>query len=311
MTSYSPAKLGQVLVLASAGLALSPVGRAQDLTPRAYVITPSGSNAVILSFVLNKGDVLLDPSIPVTDSKAQFQLPILSYYHSFGFFGRSANVAFVLPYGYGHFEGTVLGHPAEASRSGLADGRIRLSVNLRGGRVMTLPEFAKYHERTVIGASLTVVVPTGQYDPAKLLNVGTNRWGFKPEIGISHRLGHWAFDGYAGAWLYTTNSNFFPGSNVRYQNPIASLEFHAGYYVRPRMWVSFDSNFWSGGSTVLDGVNKNDGARNSRLGGTAAIPITRHQSLKFSVSKGAIVRVGGDFTSVTAGWQYSWLGKPW
>jgi len=175
---------------------------------------------------------------------------------------------------------------------------------------MNLGEFVKYRERTVIGVSLTTTLPIGQYDPARVINAGTNRWAFKPELGVTRRWGRLAFDGYGGVWLFTTNPQYFPGTSVRSQNPIASLEFHLGYYLRPKMWMSFDSNFWSGGSTVLNGVSNNDGARNSRLGGTIAIPVDRHQSFKFSVSRGALVRIGGNFTSVTAGWQYSWLGKP-
>jgi hypothetical protein len=175
---------------------------------------------------------------------------------------------------------------------------------------MEVPEFLKYRERTVVGASITMVVPTGQYDPARLINTGANRWAFKPEIGFSQRWGRVAFDGYGGAWLFTSNSQFFPGSTLRQQNAIASLEFHLSYYLRPRMWISFDSNFWSGGSTVSNGLSNEDSARNSRVGGTCAVPITHHQSLKVSASRGAIVRVGGNFTNITAGWQYSWLSTP-
>jgi hypothetical protein len=165
----------------------------------------------------------------------------------------------------------------------------------------------KYRERLVIGASITMVAPTGQYDPAKLVNVGANRWAFKPELGLSRRWGRWALDAYGGAWLFTKNDSFFPGGSVRQQNAMASTEFHFGYYARPRLWMTFDSNLWLGGNTVVNGVVHDDRARNSRLGGTVSIPIDRHQSLKFSASHGAIVRIGGNYTSLTAGWQYSWI----
>jgi hypothetical protein len=283
---------------------------AQDLTPRAYVITPVGSNAVIFSYVFNTGEVLLDPTLPITDVKARFQVPVVSGYRSFGLFGRSANVAVSVPYGYGHFEGKVYDTQTRIWRSGLGDARIRFSMNLYGGRAMTLPEYPKYRERLVIGASITMVAPTGQYDRAKLVNVGTNRWAFKPEIGLSRRWGRWALDAYAGAWLFTNNVSFFPGTSVRQQNAMESTEFHFGYYLRPRLWMTFDSNLWLGGNTVVNGIENDDRARNSRLGGTVSVPINRHQSFKFSASRGAIVRVGGNFTTITAGWQYSWISKP-
>lgn len=150
----------QVFLL-GVGVALAPRVSAQDLTPRAYVITPTGSNAIILTWVYNSGEMLLDPTVPIKDLNAHFQVPILSFYHSFGFFSRSANIAVSAPYGYGHFRGLVLGNDTSVTRSGLADSRIRMSVNLYGGPAVRLPKFAKYRERTIIGASLTVVVPTG------------------------------------------------------------------------------------------------------------------------------------------------------
>jgi hypothetical protein len=65
---------------------------------------------------------------------------------------------------------------------------------------MQLKEFAAYHQRTNIGASVVVSAPLGQYDPAKLVNVGTNRWAFKPEVGISHasQRTRLILDGYVG-----------------------------------------------------------------------------------------------------------------
>lgn len=310
MIGRIPNTIGHALSLIGMGLGLSLCVTAQDLTPRAYVITPTGSNAIILSFAYSTGGILLDPTIPIKDLNAQVQSPILSFYHSFGILSRSANVSVSAPYGYGHFEGSVLGSDRRISRSGVADSRIRLSVNLYGGPAMKLPDFMKHRERTIIGASITMVMPTGQYDPARLINPGANRWAFKPEVGFARRLGPWALDVYGGVWLFSTNSQFYPGTSARKQNPIASLEFHLGYYVRPKLWMSFDSNFWSGGSTVLNGVSNEDAARNSRVGGTVTVPMTRNQSLKFTASTGAVVRIGGNFTSLTGGWQYSWISKP-
>ena len=146
---------------------------------RRFARTPS-----IFSYVYNSGEILLDPTVPIEDLNAQIHVPILSFYHSFNFFSRSANVAVAVPYGYGHFRGRVLGDDTRITRSGLADSRIRVSVNLLGGPAMTVPEFVKHRERLIIGASVTVVVPVGQYDPARLINPGANRWAAKPEIGV-------------------------------------------------------------------------------------------------------------------------------
>ena len=175
---------------------------------------------------------------------------------------------------------------------------------------MNVGEYIKWREKRLVGASLTVTFPTGQYDPARLINTGTNRWGFKPEIGYSRKWGRWVADWYAGAWFFTHNSKFFPGQSYRTQKPVGAAEGHLGYYIKPRLWASFDANFWAGSRSTVNGVENKDQQRNSRIGGTISVPISRHQSVKFSYSQGAYVTIGGDFKTVAAAWQYSWISKP-
>jgi hypothetical protein len=291
--------------------------RAQDLSPRAYVITPIHWNAVILSWSFYDGSILLNGTAPVTGANGTYNVSIFSYYHAFNFFGRSANVTGSLPYALGNFQGTVAGAGTHIYRSGLADSAFRLSVNLKGGPAMTPQKFAKWQQKILLGASLKVVTPTGQYDPTKLINWGANRWGFKPEFGYSERWGHWVLDGYAGAWFFTKNPEFFshnmyfPGTQSQTQNPIAAFEGHLSYDVKPRLWFSLDGNYWFGGKTSLNGVeNPQTQENNSRIGATASIPITKHQSLKFSYNRGDYIRYGGNYQSVSVAWQYSWMGRP-
>jgi hypothetical protein len=291
--------------------------RAQDLSPRAYVITPLHWNAIILTWSFYDGSILFDGTAPITGATGTYQVPILSYYHSFSFFGRSANITGSLPYAVGNFQGTVVGAEKHLYRSGLLDSSFRLSVNLKGGPAMPVQKFAKWQQKMLLGVSLKVVAPTGQYNPTKLINWGANRWGFKPEFGYSERWGHWVLDGYAGVWFYTKNPEFFshnvyfPGTQSQTQNPIAAFEGHLSYDVKPRLWFSLDGNYWFGGTTSLNGVtNPLTHENNSRIGGTASIPVTKHQSLKFSYNNGDYIRYGGNYQSVSVAWQYSWLGRP-
>ncbi len=307
--------LAAAAVLALLGAAAA--GRAQDLAPRAYVITPLGSNAVTLTYAHNQGDLLFEGAVPITDATGKFSLLAAAYYRSFGLFGRSANVLAVLPYGVGTFEGTVLGEQHNIYRSGLIDSQLRLSVNLVGGPAMTLGEIRqrKWRQKTLLGVSLKVIPPTGQYDPTKLINLGSNRWTFKTEVGLSRAFGgNWLLDGYASLWMFTKNPEFFshnpyvPGTQVQTQKPIAAAELHLSYDVRPRFWVSLDANFWNGGQTSINGVeNPVTLQRNSRVGATASLPITGHQSVKLSYARGAYIRFGGDNSILSAAWQYSWI----
>lgn len=298
-----------VLVVASA-LQLA----AQELVPRAYVVTPTHSNAVILTWSFYDGGVNLNGSVPITQATGQYHVPILSYYHSLSFFGRSANITASLPYGVGNFQGNVMGTHESAYRSGLLDLNVRFSVNLIGGPAMPFEKFAKWRQKTLLGASIKLVAPTGQYNPTKLVNWGINRWAFKPELGCSYRWQKWIIDAYAGAWFYTTNPASFAGTVPLPQReaPIGSFESHLSRnFGAPRLWASLDGNVWFGGTTTLGGIT-NPGTRqtSSRVGVTFSTPVTKHQSFKFAYSRGGYVRFGGDYQNVQVAWQYAWVGRP-
>ena len=286
---------------------------AQDLSPRAYVITPLHFNAVTLTYSFYDGGLSFNGVLPITGATATYSVPIFTYYHSFKFFGRSANVNASLPYGVGTFQGQALGKSKQLYRSGLLDSTLRLSVNLKGGPAMEPKDFAKWKQKTLLGVSLKVLVPTGQYDPTKLINWGANRWAFKPEFGYSERWGHWLLDGYAGVWFYTTNPQYYspPTPKAQTEEPIGSFEGHLSYDVKPRLWFSLDGNFWFGGVTALNGIrNPSTRQTSSRIGVTGSIPLTKRQSFKCSYNTGTYIRFGGDYQNLSVAWQYSWLGRP-
>jgi hypothetical protein len=294
-----------------------PLLRAQDLAPRAYVITPVRSNAVTLSNIFNDGNPRFEGTVPISDATGRLNLPAVTLYRALSVFGRSANAAATLAYGVGTFEGTVLGAETSAYRSGLLDAVFRFSVNMKGAPAMSLDEMRQWRQKSLLGVSLKLVAPTGQYDPTKLINLGGNRWAFKPELGYSGRWGHWLLDAYASVWFFTRNPEFFsrnayfPGTQYQTQDPVAAFETHLSYDVRPRLWVSLDANFWYGGRTSLNGVeNPATLQEASRIGVTASLPLTRHQALKLGFADGAYVRFGGDYRIASVAWQYSWVGKP-
>jgi len=289
---------------------------AQDLAPRAYIVTPIHTNAVTLAYSFSTGNLIFDGSVPITDATAKLGVPVLSLFHTLHIFGRSANFTAALPYGVGNFRGTVAGAEAKAYRSGLPDSSFRLAVNLIGGPAMEGSDFVKWRQKTLFGVSIKVVTPTGQYDSSKLINYGSNRWAFKPELGLSRRWGHWVVDTYGSGWFFTANHNFFspdPTSpkNTRTESPVFAFEGHLSYDVKPRFWASFDGNFWVGGRTSMNGVEKPSTLqRNSRVGATVSIPVTKQQAFKFSYNRGAYIRYGGNYDTVSMAWQYSWQGNP-
>lgn len=289
----------------------------QDLAPRAYIITPIRSNAITLTTAFFTGNLIFDGDSPITGATARFSVSAVSYTHSLSVFGRTANFTATLPYGLGNFRGKVAEAETLAYRSGLLATSVRFSLNLIGGRAMTLEDFAKWRQKTLLGVSLRVVPPTGQYDATKLINLGSNRWAWKPELGYSRRWGHWILDAYGGVWFFTENPEFFSnnqfsqGVHTQSQSPTGSFEGHLSYDFKPRLWISLDGNYWFGGKTSVDGLeNAATLQRNSRVGVTVSFPLSRHQSLKLSYNNGAYIRYGGNYQNISLGWQYSWLGRP-
>jgi len=296
----------RICVIPAAILVLWTGCAAQELEPRAYSISPTGTNFIVAGFARSAGDIDFDPALPIEEASAVLHGTFLGYGRSLNFFGRSASIAATDLYIWGNLEGTVSGVPQNARRSGLANPAVRFSVNLYGAPAMNLEQFVTYQRKTNIGASVAVVAPLGQYDAARFVNIGTNRWAVKPEIGLMRRFGRWYLDLYLGTWVFSANSNY--QGRVRTQAPIASTQVHVSYSLKPRLWVAFDANYYTGGRTSIEGIPKGDLQRNSRAGGTISIPVTKRQSIKFTGSTGAVTNIGANFVSIGASYQYLWGG---
>jgi hypothetical protein len=295
------------LLLALVGLLLVPRGgQAQELDPGAYWPLPVGLNIVTVVNSVNWGNVTFDPSLPIDDGRATINSTVPVYTRALSFVGRSANLSVQAPIVVGHVEGVVSGVPTETSRFGPADPRVRFAVNLRGAPAMTPTVFASYRMRTIVGASITVAPPLGQYHNTKFINLGAHRWSIKSELGLSRAIGAWVVEVMGGAWFFTDNDDFV-GGRTREQDPIGSAQLHLTYRFRPNMWLAADANFYSGGQTTIDGLTNLDLQRNARIGSTFSAAVTRHQAIRVSVSRGAYTTIGGDFTSIAIGYNYAWI----
>jgi len=279
----------------------------QEIEPRAFSPSPTGVTFLLLAAGQSTGGILTDPSLPVDDVDAEINVGVLGLGRTFSLFGRLASVGIAQPYMSANFTGSLDGEPAEASRSGFGDAKLRFAWHFLGNPAMTAQEFARAGPATTVGASISVSAPTGVYHPAKLINVGTNRWAVKPEIGISHPVGQWRLEAAAGVWLFEDNPEFFGGQR-REQDPLASVQAHVSYTFRPRLWLAVDATFYDGGETTVDGVDKEDRQSNSRYGATLALPVTRRQSVKLYWNDGASTRIGSDFASWGVAWQWTFIG---
>jgi hypothetical protein len=278
---------------------------AQELEPGAYWPIPRGVNIVTAIGGINWGDVAFEPSLPVEDAAATIATSAFAYTRAFGLAGRSANAMAMLPVVGGHLSGLYFGEHTVVDRFGLADPKFKFAMNLYGAPAMIPAEFAKYRPRLIVGASVTVMTPLGQYDPAKLVNLGTNRWSFKPEIGLSRTYGKWMVEGMAGTWLFTDNTNF-AGGRTRAQEAIVLLQAHLTYRFTRVMWLAADGNYFRGGTTTIGGKQNIDFQNNSRIGATFSKSLARGHAMRASLSRGAFTTIGARFTSLAVGYNFAW-----
>jgi hypothetical protein len=262
-------------------------------------------NFLALAWQHSSGGVTTDATLPITNVDADIDSALAGYSRTFALAGRTASLGFVLPYTQADVSGEVFEESRSVERTGPADARVRLAINILGGPALDREQFAKRAPTTTLGASLLVVAPTGEYNSDHLINIGSNRWAFRPELGLYVPRGPWSLELAGGVWWFTDNNDFFGGSR-REQDPIAVAQAHVSYTFRPRLWVAMNTTWYRGGDTTVDGVHNDDLQDSSRIGATLSLPLAAGQSVKLAWSDGMTTRIGADFTTWTVAWQYAW-----
>jgi len=279
----------------------------QELAPRAYWPAPKGTNVVVVGYQYSTGDIVTDPTLPITGVDSKINFAQLSYQHTLSLFGRTANVQFNVPYTWGSSNGFAEGEIRNRHISAFADARVRLSVNLRGAPTMDMVGFQalRAKPRTIIGASVLVQAPTGGYEPDKLINAGTNRWAVKPAFGLIWPVRPTLLVEFElGAWIFGDNDNFL--GTTREQDPILSSEFHLVKRIRPGFWASLDVNYYVGGRTTVGQDLRADLQRSSRIGGTVVFPVKGQHAIRVGYSTAIFTKVGGDFENFSLNYFYAW-----
>jgi hypothetical protein len=277
---------------------------AQELTPRTYWPTPKDTKVGVLGYGYAEGDVLFDPSIPLYGVDSQANVMVAAYLQTIGLWGRTATVLLEAPYQWGSSQGLIGETPASGTISGFGDPGVTLTVNLLGAPTMTPQDFQALREKPhpILGASLKVVIPVGQYDPNRLLNAGGNRWAVKAEFGSAIPLRpKLLLEIEGGVWFFGDNDDFIAGP--REQDPIVGFEMHLVRRFRPGFWISLDGTMYFGGRQAIDGRELIDFQTNSRIGGTLVVPFKGRHAVKLGIAKGVYTKYGEDFDQYLVSYQ--------
>jgi hypothetical protein len=281
-----------------------PAALGQELTPRAYWPAPEGTKVAVIGYAHSSGDTLFDRSIPLYGVESDLDSTVLAYVQSFSLAGRSANILLELPYSDGETDGFIETIPASGKYSGFADIGVTLSFNLAGAPSMTPQEFQalRADPHPILGASIKVVAPTGDYDSDRLLNVGANRWAVKPELGYMLPLAlKWLLELEAGVWLFGDDDDFVAGKKE--QDPIYAFEVHLVRRFKPGFWASLDANYYTGGRQTIGGDRLRDVQRNGRIGATLVVPFAGRHAIKIGYATGSVTNYGTDFDQFFLSYQ--------
>lgn len=299
--------LRPVLISLAAGLLLGVSGpasiHAQELEPRLLSNAPKGMSFGLLGYAYSRGNILLDPAVAIEDLDSRVHTLLGAFVHSFSLAGVSSKVDVIIPLAAGDWTGKVEGQDSARSITGLGDLRVRLSVAFLGAPALDREEFSGYSQETVVGASLQVIAPVGQYDPDKLINLGSNRWTARAVLGASKALDQWVVEGYAGAWIFGRNKDFF-GGNLAEQKPLLTAKTHLIRLFDRGRWLALDLGYGIGGRSIIAGEERDNRISTFRFGATLAWPISGGHTVRFTALTGVRLEKGPDFDAFGTSWQY-------
>lgn len=279
---------------------------AQELEPRALTNLPVGMNFALSGYAYTQGNLLFDPALPLEDAEAKLHSVFGAYVRSINFFGMSGKVDAIIPYGIGHWTGVYTGIDTATSRSGFGDIRVRLSFNFLGAPALKATQFRDFQPGQISGFSLQIIAPTGQYYPDRLINLGSNRWAFKPQWGYAWNYKKWIWETYVSAWFYTKNDNFWGGNELKVK-PLFALKLHSIRKLNKGKWVALNFGYGIGARAYINDELRDTRISTIRITAVYAMPLGKNHTLRVDAKSGIRLEEGADFNSIGLIYQYRWM----
>jgi hypothetical protein len=279
---------------------------AQFTDPRYYDNTPVGVNQIELDYAYGRANASVDTSLTVEGAKLNLNQGTLRYTRYFSLFHRTAWAQALVP--IASLNGSVSGTNIDRSIIGAGDSSYELVTLLWGGPALGVAQFANYRATTSVGVSITITAPTGLYNADKVLNLGSDRWSFKPEIGISHPFGpkqRWVVDAHANASFFTADTSY-QGREILRQQALPGLEGHISYAFTPNLWAAFDTRYSFRGDTSINGIDQHNGQQNFALGTEMNVSLSPRNTLVFVFAKNLVHQNGPAYTGFSLKYIYSW-----
>jgi hypothetical protein len=256
---------------------------AEELEPRRWAHLPIDTNFFGAGYAYTDADIDFDPVLKIEDGRADIHTWAVKYIRTFSLLGKSSRVDLLQGYQDGRWTGLLNGVQETVTRQGLTDSLVRFAINFYGAPPLKGKAFTDYRaameKQTIVGAGLSIQLPTGEYMDDKLINLGTHRYTFFPQVGMVHKSGKWSMEVTAMVAFFTDNDDFFNGQKLE-QEPLYIIHGHLIYFFRPQVWASASAGYDYGGISTVDGVRKDDLRQDLGWALSFGFPVGRQVGIK-------------------------------
>lgn len=307
--NYSQGFIRQLLLFILA-IAVAPSCLALEIEPRKWGHLPMDKNFGGLQYLHTDADIFIDPTYLLDDVEMKLDALAGGYIRTFELFDKSARIEIKQAYLEGKWTGSVDGEQTTVSRNGWSDTIVRVAMNLYGAPPLRGKEFSAYRStrkvETTAGVALAVRLPTGHYLEDKLINLGQNRFTFRPQLGFMHTRGKWITELTGEVAFHTENDEFFNGNTLE-QKPLYIVHGHLIRTFTPGHWASISMGYDYGGEFIVNGVDKDDTKQNIGWKLSYAYPVNKAAGFKFSyLGTRSQETTGFDSDSLAAGMSFAW-----
>ena len=291
-------------------LLLSSPAVAQELEIRRWNQLPIDQNFLTANYAHTSGEIAFDPVLQIDDAKVELDTWLFGYIRTFELLDKTARIEIRQPWKQGTWSGTLAGTPTSIDREGLDDTFVRFAINFIGSPPLKGQAYADYRDarqiETIVGTALGLQLPTGQYLEDKLINLGSNRFTFRPQLGLQHKYYKWTFEVTGTMSIYTDNTAFFNGNRLE-QDPLFAIDGSLEYDFPSGVWVSAAAGIGVGGQSTVNGVEKDDRKEDVGWSVSAGFPVTRWLAFKATYfNTDHLVEVGTSSNTLSVGLLATW-----
>ena len=282
---------------------------AQDIEPRRWTPMPLGVHVIGFGYANQSGILYFDPTLQIEDASIDVNLLALQYFQPLKLGNKLARLDVKIPYLFTEWDGLLAGTPETINRNGFADPTLRLSMNLVGPDAMDPKGIKEYYlsnpVNTSIGISMAVTFPFGQYYSDKLLNIGQNRFVFRPQIGMVHNWGHWSYELTTSVFIFTNNNDFY-NNQTRTQNPLFAVQTHLIRQFKNRIWATLSAGYGVAGESSVNNIEKHDNRSDILASASIGFPILKTQAVKLTYIRTQTFNdIGVDTNTFALGWSFA------